>query len=235
MTMPPVFGDFLAQASDHIAATVSIQEELPSGALSGVVRSLDRVVTTLVRYVGDMPLPGELDMAPAGDGPVQDMRAALDARIALRRSAQVLRSAIEAAQDRDAGETHPAAWHLARAAGQLTAGRDLLHTHFVSDPSSTWTRTSSWAKVIYSPPVTDAMLAEIGGMAAKLAPWMMQLSLNPARGSVMPETTGRALHDSSRWLWTAGLKLEARARQHPPAADARLVLASIPSGLPPAH
>ena len=134
-----------------------------------------------------------------------------------------------------ADETHPAAWHLARAAGQLTAGRDLLHTHFSSDPSGAWTRTSSWAKVIYSPPVTDAMLGEIGRLAAKLAPWMMRLSLHSTPESTMPATAGLTLHDSSRWLWTAGLKLETHVRQHPPAEDARLVLAAIPSGLPPAH
>ena len=133
MTMPPVFGDFLAQASGHIAAAVSIQEDLPAEALGGVVRSLDRVITTLARYLGDMPIPSEFDQAPSGDGPDDDVRTALDARIALRRSAQVLRAAA-AAQDDGGGETHPAAWHLARAADQLLAGRDLLHTHFTSDP-----------------------------------------------------------------------------------------------------
>ena len=152
----------------------------------------------------------------------------------MRRSAQVLRAAA-AAQDHGGGEVHPAAWHLARAAGQLAAGRDLLHTHFSSDPAGAWTGTSSWARVIYSPPVTDAMLGEIGGLAAQLAPWMMRLSLEPAPDSVTPAAAGLALHDSSRWLWTAGLKLEARSRQHPPAGDTRLVLASIPSALPPAH
>jgi len=234
MTMPPVFGDFLAQASGHIAAAVSIQDELPAETLNGAVRSLDRVVTTLARYIGDMPLPDEFDQAPSADGPVHDVRAVLDARIALRRSAQVLRAAA-AAQTHGGDEVHPGAWHLARAADQLIAGRDLLHTHFASDPAGAWTRTSSWARVIYSQPVTDAMLGEIGGLAAKLAPWMMRLSLNPAPDSEMPATTGLALHDSSRWLWTAGLKLEARDRQHPPSGDARLVLASIPAGLPPAH
>ena len=234
MTMPPVFGDFLAQASGHIAAAVSIREDLSAQALDGVVRSLERLVTTLARYLGDIPLPGEFDQPPAGGGPGGDVRAALDARIALRRSAQVLRAAA-AAQDHGGGEVHPAAWHLARAADQLAAGRDLLHTHFSSDPAGAWTGTSSWARVIYSPPVTDAMLGEIGGLAAQLAPWMMRLSLEPAPGSVTPAAAGLALHDSSRWLWTAGLKLEARSRQHPPAGDARLVLASIPSALPPAH
>jgi len=234
MTMPPVFGDFLAQASGHLAAAVSIQEQLPAEALDGVVRSLDRVVTTLTRYLGDVPLPGEFDQGPSGSGPVHDVRAALDARIALRRSAQVLRAAA-AAQDHGGGEAHPAAWHLAHAADQLIAGRDLLHTHFASDPSGAWTSTSSWATVTYSPPVTDAMLGEIGSVAAQLAPWMMRLSLNPSPGSLMPATLELALHDSSRWLWTAGLKLEARSRQHPPSGDARLVLASTPPALPPAH
>ena len=101
----------------------------------------------------------------------------------MRRSAQVLHGAAGSLSDEDAGDAHPAGWHLAQAAVQLAVGRDLLHTHFSNDPSTgAQTRTSTWARVINSPPVTDALLGEIGGLAAKLAPWMVRLSLESPPG-----------------------------------------------------
>ena len=137
---------------------------------------------------------------------------------------------------RDAGDAHPAAWHLARAAAQLAAGRDVLHTHFSDDPSTgVQTRTSSWAKVIHSPPVTEALLGEIGGLAAKLAPWMVRLSLESPPDSTMPAVAGLTFHDSGRWLWAAALRLETRSHPEPSAGEGRLVLAAIPANLPPAY
>jgi hypothetical protein len=234
--MAPVFGDFLTQAHGHVAAAVSIQEELPDEAKSGLIRELDRLVTVLARYVGDIALPGEFPRGPAGDRPAGGTRAALDARIALRRSAQVLHLATASLSEIGAGDSHPAPWHLARAVDQLAAGRDLLHTHFSNDPSTgAQTCTSSWAKVIYSPPVTDALLGEIGGLAAKLAPWMARLSLESPPDSAMPAVTGLTFHDSGRWLWTAALQLETRSRQQPSAGEGRLVLAAIPANLRPAY
>ena len=233
--MTLLFGDFLDQARGHVAAAVAIRDELPDEARSGVIRELDRAVTTLARYLGDLPLPGEFGRDPAPDGPSGAMRAALDARIAVRRSAQGLHAAAAAAREIRPDETHPAAWHLARAASQLAAGRDLLHTHFCSHTSGARTRSSSWATVIGSPPVTDALLSEIGSLAAQLAPWITRLSLEVPRGSALPAAAGLALHDSGRWLWIAGAKLQARSRHQPPNGDGRLVLAAIPANLPPAH
>ena len=234
MTMRPVFGDFLAQASGHIATAVSIRDPLPDEDLSGVVRGLDRIVTTLASYVADVPLPEEFGQPHPGDGSAREMRAVREARIALRRSSQALRPAAATAQTGQE-PPHPAAWHLARAAEQLAAGRDLLHTHFAADPSGAWTSTSSWGRVTYSPPIIDALLSEIGGLAAKLAPWMMRLSLEPPSHSAMPAATGLSLNDASRWLWIAGLRVETHLRQHAPSEPARLALAAIPPNLPPAY
>jgi hypothetical protein len=232
--MRPVFGDFLAHAHDGITAAVSIPGELPDDAKAAVIRELDRLVTTLARYVGDLPLPGEFDQPPSGQTAGSGAR---EARIALRRSAQVLHAAAAATMsDIPIDETHLVARHLAAAATQLAAGRDLLHTHFSTNPATgARNRASAWAKAIYAPPVTDALLSDMASMAAQLAPWMMRLSLESPPGSAMPATVGLALHDASRWLWTAGLKLEARARHQQPSANARLVLAAIPPNLPPAH
>jgi len=234
--MDLVFGDFLASAHDGVTAAVSTSGELPGDVKAGVICQLDRLVTTLARYVGDIPLASEFDRPQARQNPGTGGREALEARIALRRSAQVLHSAaVSTMSDVSVGEPHPVARHLAGAATQLAAGRDLLHTHFSPDPATgARRRTSAWAKVIYTPSVTDALLSDIASMAAQLAPWMMRLSLESTPGSAMPATAGLVLHDAGRWLWIAGLKLEARARQQPPPANGRLVLTAIPANLPPA-
>jgi len=234
--MAPVFGDFLAQAQDHVSAAVSVHEELSDDAKNGVIRELDRLITILARYLGDMAPAGEFPQGPSEEGPSGGMRAVLDARIALRRSAQVLHGAARSMSDGDAGDVHPAAWHLAQAAVQLAAGRDLLHTHFSNDPfTGARIRTSTWAKVIHSQPVTDALLGQIGGVAAKLAPWMVRLSLESPPGSAMPAVAGLTFHDSGRWLWAAALRLETRSHQRAPGGEGQRVLAAIPANLPPAY
>jgi hypothetical protein len=70
--MAPVFGDFLAQAQDHVTAAVSVQEELSDEASNGVIRELDRLITILARYLGDMALAGSSlkarrDKVPPGE------------------------------------------------------------------------------------------------------------------------------------------------------------------------
>jgi hypothetical protein len=233
--MPPVFGDFLAQASGHVSAAVSVGGELPDTAKTAAICELGRLVTTLARYLADLPLPGEYPPIPPADSTGNGTRAALDARIALRRSAQVLRSAAAPLNDIPGDGAYPAVRHLASAATALAAGRDLLHTHAGTGPTTAPARGSSWASVLHSPRVTGALLGEIATLAGTLAPWMMRLSLQSPPGSAMPAAAGLTLHEASRWLWTAGLKLETRTRQHPPGEDARLVLNAIPANLPPAR
>jgi hypothetical protein len=67
--MAPLFGDFLTQAQDHVTAAVSVQEELPADARSGVIRELDRLVTILQRYLGDVAMAGEFPQGPPGGEP----------------------------------------------------------------------------------------------------------------------------------------------------------------------
>ena len=68
--MTPVFGEFLGPAGEHIAAAVSFRGELPYSAQRGVVRQLDRLVSTLARYLGDLPMPDALDPAVVDVGAV---------------------------------------------------------------------------------------------------------------------------------------------------------------------
>ena len=67
--MAPLFGDFLTQAQGNVTAAVSIQEELPDEARSAVIRELDRLITILALYLGDMALAEDFPQRPQGEGP----------------------------------------------------------------------------------------------------------------------------------------------------------------------
>jgi hypothetical protein len=230
--MAPVFGDFLDAASGHVAAAVSVPGDPAGEAKCGTVRELDRVVTTLARYLGDLPLPD--DFSP-GTTDEMYMRAALDARIAMRRAAQSLHTGAQALRDIPADGSHPVVWHLSAAASHLAAGRDLLQTHFASRGEGSRGPASAWARAMTSRPVTNALLTEIGKLATQLAPWITRISLeNPADPGV-PAVAGMALHSASRWLWISGATAEAISRQQPPSPEGRLVLGGLPANLPPAR
>src|SRR6266700_3259006 len=84
--MRPVFGEFLGPAGAHITAAVSIRDELPDAAKYGAIRQLDRLASTLARYMSGLGSPDELGLA-SSPPPEPDARTALEARIALRRAA----------------------------------------------------------------------------------------------------------------------------------------------------
>src|SRR5450755_4279735 len=133
--MTPVFGEFLGPAGSHISAAVAFRDELPNATKYGAIRQLDRLATTLARYLGEFDPTSKLQ-------PDLDVRAALDARIALRRAASGLRRTAIAVQDAAADDAHPAVRHLRAAADYLTAGRDLLQTHFGGEPGDEQARNS---------------------------------------------------------------------------------------------
>jgi hypothetical protein len=54
MSAPPVAGDFLGPAGEHIAAAISFRSELPYDAQHAAIRHLDRLAGTLGRYLADL-------------------------------------------------------------------------------------------------------------------------------------------------------------------------------------
>jgi hypothetical protein len=228
--MTPVFGEFLGPAGSHISAAVAFRDELPDAAKYGAIRQLDRLAATLARYLGDLDLPDEFDPTSKLQ-PDLDVRAALDARIALRRAASGLRRTAIAVQDAAADDAHPAVRHLRAAADYLTAGRDLLQTHFASEPGDEQPRNSSWAPLLASGPLTAALLTELAAHARQLAPWAARLSVTG------PMSSGECitLHVASRWMWIAGASVESAPLQQPPPASARQLLDSVPANVPPAR
>jgi hypothetical protein len=165
---PPVFGDFLRSAGDHITAAVSYRSELPYTAQLGAIRHLDRLIAALARYLTDLPGQPHLANRPERDG----SQRAIAALLALDRVTQNLRPAAATAAVTGTAHAHPAANHLAAAADHLTAGRDLLHTHFTTDPAGIISAKSYWAPLIISGPVTAALLAELAGYLHTLTPWI---------------------------------------------------------------
>lgn len=78
------------------------------------------------------------------------------------------------------GYADPAAsWrarHLAAAATQLTAGRDLLHSHLATGLNGVTRGRSEWALVVTSLPVTRALASEIARWSGQLAPFTAWLA-----------------------------------------------------------
>jgi hypothetical protein len=225
-----VLGEFLGPAGEHIAAAVSFRGQLPYGAQRGVVRQLDRLVATLARYLGDLPLPD-------GPGPAReparhaDTRAA-PARLSLDRAAQILRPAAAGTADGDGGDAHPVVAHLAAAADHLAAGRDLLRTHFADGPAGPQTPTSWWAPVITSEPVSAALLSELAGYTQTLARWIATPAMRRRVSPGAPTSALLALRAAEPWLRVAGIHIQAAQRQYYPPA-ARRLLGTVPVNVPP--
>lgn len=228
--MRPVFGEFLGPAGEHIAAAASFRGDLPYAAQCQAVRQLDRLVATLARYLGDLPLPDPFD--PARDPQSGARTRAAPARLALDRAARSLRQAAAGAGGTGTGDGHPVAGHLSAAAGYLAAGRDLLHTHFTDSSTGLQTPTSWWAPVITSGPVTAALLSELASCTHGLASWIAQLAVRPRTSPGAPTAALLALRDAEPWLRQAAAAMQTAQRQRYPPADRKL-LAAIPASTPP--
>ena len=99
--MTAVFGEFLRPARAHIAAAC-FGGDLPDAAKRGAIAGLDRLVTTISRYLDDLALPADFTRRQHVS---PQQRAALDARLALRRAASTLHPA--APQSRKPPPTTP--------------------------------------------------------------------------------------------------------------------------------
>jgi hypothetical protein len=231
--MTATFGDFLRPAGEHIAAAVSIRDELSAEATFGVTCQFGRLLGTLVHYLDDLPVPDEFEAAMAAEPLSPEAQTVVDARIALRRAAHSLRHVMTTSADAVTGDAHPAVQHLAAAADFLAAGRDLLQTHFAAGAGGTWECRSYWAPVITSPPVTTALLGEIALWALQLAPWTARLSMPETTERDVPAGTGLAVLTASHCTWVAGAAVQAAHRQHPPSPDTRGLMTAIPANFAP--
>jgi hypothetical protein len=201
--MTATFGDFLRPAGEHIAAAVAIRDELPAEATFGVIRQFGRLLSVLVHYLDDWPVPDEFEAAMAAEPLRPEEQTVLDTRIALRRGAQSLRFAMNTLADTVIDDSHPAVQHLSAAADFLAAWRDLLQTHFATVPGGIQEGRSYWTPVITSRPVTAALLGEIAACALRLAPWTARLSVPETTAGDVPAATGLAALTANGSLLTA--------------------------------
>jgi hypothetical protein len=227
--MTAVLGDFLRPARAHITAAARSGGDLPLPARRAVITELDRLVTTMTRYLDDLALPADFTRASTANA---ELRAALDSRRALRRAAASLHPAAAAVREAGADDAHPAAGYLSAANSYLAAGRDLLQTHFTTGPAGQPAGSTWWAPLITSPPVTAALLAELAACSRQLGAWTAQLSRAGSLHAGLPATASQGLRAASRWLRTAATSDQAAHRLDPPAAGQRLLL-GIPAGFPP--
>ena len=147
------------------------------GDVEEVSRSLLRLVTIFGRYLQDMAttpsqVPGH---TPVSTGPWD--RARGQAREALTNSAGYLIGPGTSGRRWPAAPSaSPLAQCLDQVATSLTAGRDLLHTHFAPGPQG-WVHRSPWAPAVASERVNRALLAELGRWphrsptTARTSPW----------------------------------------------------------------
>jgi hypothetical protein len=230
--MTATFGDFSRPASEHITAAVFHPGDLPDEARPGVIRQLDRIVTTLAHHLADA-VPADRPATGPADPLDPSARAAVEARTALRRAAHILRHGATSLEGTDGDADHPVVTHLTAAADNLAAGRDVLQSHFARGPYGGWEGTSYWAPAITSRPVTAALMGELARHARTLAPWAARLSVSGWMDAGAPATASLDLHTATRWLWIAGGTLEQDLRQHPPSGEGCRLLAAIPANFPP--
>ncbi len=234
MSRRAVFGDFLRTARRQVAPAAGFREAVWAGGHVAEVRhSLLRVVIVMGRYVQDTSVAPAPHPSPEVPAPTGWDRAGMEARQALIHAAAALHG--DAAGRRQPGVR--AGSELVRrldaAAVSLTYGRDLLQTHLARGPEGGRQFRSEWGHIITSPPVSWALLAEMGVLAHQLASLGEGLERSPrARGS--PEAR-RSLNAACHWLQNMHASIRIAQRHQPVSAADRELLHAIPVNARPAR
>jgi hypothetical protein len=223
VTARPVLGDFLTAAHGHLTqAGAPASAPAPGRDGEEIGASLYRLITALARYTadlttsfGNLPHPVLQDLSASGRAAYQ-VHDALSGAAALARFPAVGRPANELARRLDS------------ATASLAAGRDLLQTHFGSDPHGRRRNLSSWARVISSRPVAWALLDEVTVLARQAADAGTGAL---AAGPPWPPGLDRRLSLACQWLALAG----ASGAPGPVPAPDRDLLYAIPGCALPAR
>jgi hypothetical protein len=207
--MPAVLGDFLAAADEHLEAAMVVGDgQVPH--LHTVARELHRLIAVMSRCADDL---APFDKAEAvGRNDLQAWeRAVIDTSEALHAAEVCLRRTSDETGDPTDATVTWRARKLAAATAQLTAGRDLLHTHLASRPDGLTQDRSEWAPVVTSLPATRALTNEITRWSRQLAPFTAWLAgsatsyaLRHTPGHAVTVTVRDNLADASQWLQAAG-------------------------------
>jgi hypothetical protein len=233
-----VFGDFLSAADEDLEAAMADGDQVASP--EALAHSVHRLVTVLSRYCDDMAPCDEVEASGRDDLDAWQ-RTAIDAGAALRTAAGFLsRGAAQLATDHADAMTLRRAQHLASAASQLAAGRDLLHTHFATSPDGMMRATSAWTPAVNSPPVTRALMYEVTRWSQRLAlltTWLARSVAYDALPGGLRQAAGASAHaelaSAGHWLRVAGTAMFPALYADPVLpADAEL-LSAIPAAMAP--
>jgi hypothetical protein len=223
------FGDLLSPARGHLACAAGFPDNfLRAESAIAAAGVTSRLALTLSRYLADIVPYG---MAEAITNPSlrPRVRAAVDGREALRMAAATLCTAAAGTDSPGRDSADPLVASLAAAGDSLSAGRDLLRTHFATSPDGSSLQESDWSAVITSAPVTRALAAEAASWSRQLAFLMARLSQAAETHEAVPAAVRHGLASGCQWLLTASAALTAGQRSAPATlADASL-LHAIPA------
>jgi len=244
VTSRATFGDLSRLAASQLDLAVSPPAPVSKRNLAkaravqlhDVIRSLNDVVDVMSRYCADITsaftgYPAR-QLRTLGGWP----RAAAQAQEAAEHAAGFLRAAQAASPRRSRPRISRAASGLDAAVMSLTAGRDLLHTHYAIGRDGARAARSEWAPVITSAPITRALLLELGQWARTAARHGAGLALSGPPILRGTEEQRRMLNAACQWLWILDANV-LDAHRHDPvsAADAELLHAIPVNALAPRH
>ena len=230
MTSGATFGDFLDDARRQVAA----RGRAPAGGedLRDTTQSIRRVIVVLGRYARDLagaPVTGP-HQGRDPESPWQ--QAAIAAYRELNLAARHLTPPASPKLNFGTRPSSGTARQMDGAAVMLQAGRELLDTHVGSAPDGTPIHRTEWAPALASPPVRQALLAEVADLAARVAATSDQIAAAPGwRGAPGPR---RVLREAGQRLRIAAEFVQAASQHEPVPAAQRELLRAVPgSALPP--
>jgi hypothetical protein len=211
-------GFFDAAAVEADAAEVAVVAGRPD--LVGVLAEVRRLVVVLGRY---------LDDAMAGSvAPGQSLRSwerlAVQQREGLRQADRYLGMCcgVVAQGPGAARRGDERVRGLARAVDALSAGRELMRTHFEVAPNGGCAGRSRWARLLVSEPVVVALTVEVSGWCEVAASWVRWVAAGQLDVRVR-----EALGDARVWLSVAA-KATGAAGGRPEAVAGRDLLRAVP-------
>jgi hypothetical protein len=231
MTRRPAFGDFLTSAREQASAAAGRREaDRWRGDVHEVTDGLLRVVTVMGRYLQDITaVPGDIRtkvtpaLTPWGCARITARNALTNAAGHLWRHGDGRR--------RPGNTAHSElARRLDAVSVSLTAGRDLLHTHLASAPSGAREFRSEWGPVVSSPPVEQALLAELASLAHQIAAPCTDLALSSNAHDTADAR--RSLNSACGWLLALSASVQAAQRHDPVSATDYELLHAIPVNAP---
>ena len=237
----PVFGDFW----DHAAGLLRPpgQPDPPPGPqqvpeLAAAMRGL---VGTVGRYLDDL----QIDVGVARGNPDVWNQALTVGRGAVRSAAADLdcdQCAAVWPQLKDgpgAIRSDSLAGRLAAAVTPLTVARDLLHTHFTTDPDGLRAEHSDWAAVIASAAVNRALLAgladHVGAVARQVETIHLSSDIVGDRAHSPAGDLWRHVRRAARDLKSFSMAVQAAQWQAPVPHDDMRLLNAIPLNSAPEH